>query len=281
MPDGMAFAALLDGDRTMSDEPHPESAGAAPDRAAPDSPPAASPSPASHVAATGSGPAAIFRKPAPPNDAPGHPVVPSHDEPEPTREGFSVQPFDALLVTAALVVVAILGYVYLGRQASSGLPAPRSIVAARSGVAPVPAGSPAVTRTGGADQTPSEAPDTISAPPGSVATMSNPEAEETTPRLQLVGLRCRREDGSNVIEGAVRNATTEPLPQVLVVGTWGAADGRVVKTDDAPVKDDPIPPRQTTSFRVSIPEESAVTLCQVAFRTFGGGPIPWVDVRQR
>ena len=55
--------------------------------------------------------------------------------------------------------------------------------------------------------------------------MSNPEAEETTPRLQLVGLRCRREDGSNVIEGAVRNATTEPLPQVLVVGTWGAADG--------------------------------------------------------
>jgi hypothetical protein len=265
----------------MSHEPRPESAGGAPDSAAADSPPAASPSPGSHAAATGGEPNAIFRKPAPPRDGPMRPVVLHDEEPELTREGFSVPPFDALLVIAALVVVAILGYVYLGRHASSGPPAPQSIVAARSGVAPVPAGPPAVTRTGGGDQTPSEAPATGSAPRESAAVMSNPQAQETTPQLQLVGLRCRREAGSNVIEGAVRNATTEPLPQVLVVGTWGAADGRVVKTDDAPVKDDPIPPRQTTSFRVSIPEESDVTLCQVAFRTFGGGPIPWVDVRQR
>ncbi|HYB71632.1 MAG TPA: hypothetical protein VEH80_13220, partial [Candidatus Bathyarchaeia archaeon] len=85
----------------------------------------------------------------------------------------------------------------------------------------------------------------------------------------------------HVIEGAVRNVTTAPLPQVFVVGLWKTADGAMVTTDDAPVKDDPIPPQQTTAFRVSVPEHADVSICQVAFRTFGGGPIAWVDGRRQ
>jgi hypothetical protein len=184
-------------------------------------------------------------------------------------------------VIVALVVVAILGYAYVGRKTSSGPPTARSIVAARSNGAPTPASPAATNSASGSDQAQGAAPAAGDVPGQSAAKVSAPQAEESTPQLQLVGLRCRREEGSNVIEGVVRNATTEPLPGVFAIGTWGAADGQVVKTDDTPVKDDPIPPRQTTSFRVSIPERSEVTFCQVAFRSFGGGPIPWVDARPR
>lgn len=265
----------------MLEEIRPESASSSSERPADDTPAAAAPASNSQMATAAGEASAIFRKPAAPSGIPVRPVALQREEPESTTEGFRVQPLDAVLVIAALAVVAMLGYVYMGRQASSGPPAPRSIVAARSGGAPVPARPAALPPTAGSDQSQGAAPATANAPGQAAAMVSPPQAQETTPQLHLVGLQCRREDGSNVIEGVVRNATAEPLPQVFVVGTWGAADGQVVKTDDAPVKDDPIPPRQTTSFRVSIPERSEVTFCQVAFRTFGGGPIPWMDARQR
>ncbi len=243
-----------------------------PDRAAsdgapdPGSPPAAPPATSAGAPAAADQAHAIFRKPAPPREAPREaPAQPAElpiEEIEAPSRG--VRPIDALLVAAGVAIVVIVGYGYFKPSASPG---------------PVLRGAPVVVTPTNAGSAGGQA--TAVGTPAAPSRPAGFQSEEVPPQLSLVGMRCRREDGSHVIEGAVRNVTTAPLPQVFVVGLWKTADGAMVTTDDAPVKDDPIPPQQTSAFRVSVPEHADVSICQVAFRTFGGGPIAWADARRQ
>jgi hypothetical protein len=53
----------------------------------------------------------------------------------------------------------------------------------------------------------------------------------------------------HIIEGQVKNVSSQPLKNVTAVGIWLDKDGEFIKSDDAIIEYNPILPGQTSPFK--------------------------------
>lgn len=107
-------------------------------------------------------------------------------------------------------------------------------------------------------------------------TQTQKENTETPPedQLELLSFRCYEEYGYFIIEGEVKNISSESLKSVEAVGTTYTETGEFVKSSEALIEYDPILPGQTSPFKVMMTTNPAITKCNVGFKEFWGTTIP-------
>ena len=75
------------------------------------------------------------------------------------------------------------------------------------------------------------------------------------------------------VSGEVKNVSQEKIEHIIAVADFGIANGRIVKTAEAPVLYQPVMAGQTTPFRVTIPDNPAIFNYRVIFKDAAGAII--------
>jgi hypothetical protein len=113
-------------------------------------------------------------------------------------------------------------------------------------------------------------------------TVSTPVPEAIS-QLALISSKGYESDGGGyyIIEGQVRNISTQSLNNVTAVGIWSDKDGDFIKSDDAIIDYNPILPGQTSPFKTMSTGNPAMSRYRVEFKTLMGGTLSVDDQRKR
>jgi hypothetical protein len=120
--------------------------------------------------------------------------------------------------------------------------------------------------------------------PSHPAPVSNAVRSDPHPsgaELALLSRRGYRTEGSDfmIVEGRVRNISSDPLRNVEAVANWYSSDGSFISSGDALVEYDPVLPGQTSPFKVMTRANPEMHRFSVEFKTFAGTKIEVVDRR--
>lgn len=86
--------------------------------------------------------------------------------------------------------------------------------------------------------------------------------------------------GYHIVEGQIKNVSSEPLRNVMAVGIWTDKDGGFIKSDDALIDYNPILPGQTSPFKTMSTTNPAMAKYRVEFKTMFGGTLAVEDQRK-
>lgn len=87
--------------------------------------------------------------------------------------------------------------------------------------------------------------------------------------------------GYLVVEGEVKNLSSQPLRSVAVLVTWHTADGTLVTSDDALIEFNPIMPQQTSPYKTMTTLNPLAKSYKISFKHMRGGSITMLDSRKR
>jgi len=112
------------------------------------------------------------------------------------------------------------------------------------------------------------------APPavGSPAPTARPTVPEQPP-LELVKFAWRTEYGYAILEGQVKNISSQPLRDVTAVASFYDANGGFITSADTLIAYNPVLPGQTSPFKVMATENPAMHKAGVQFKELLGGAI--------
>lgn len=85
----------------------------------------------------------------------------------------------------------------------------------------------------------------------------------------------RAELGYAILEGQVKNISSQSLQNVTAVASFYDANGGFITTSDALIDYNPILPGQTSPFKVMKTENPAMNKANVEFKYLTGGSIPF------
>lgn len=129
---------------------------------------------------------------------------------------------------------------------------------------------------------------TTSTPSGSgtpAAAASPTPAPPSTPTYQLALISANGYEteygGYHIVEGQVKNVSSQPLQNVMAVGIWTDKDGGFIKSDDALIDYNPILPGQTSPFKTMSTGNPAMARYRVEFKTMFGGTLAVDDQRKK
>jgi hypothetical protein len=87
--------------------------------------------------------------------------------------------------------------------------------------------------------------------------------------------------GYHIIEGQVKNISSESLRNVAAKGTWFDKNDGFITSDDTLIDYNPILPGQTSSFKVMSRTNPAMSKYSVEFKYLLGGSIRTEDQRRK
>ena len=113
--------------------------------------------------------------------------------------------------------------------------------------------------------------------PGTVEYPPTPTPSQTVvePQLELVAYSWGTESDYAILEGQVKNISSQSLQSVTAVATFYDANGGFITTSDALIDYNPILPGQTSPFKVMKTENPAMKKANVEFKYLMGGSIPF------
>ena len=91
--------------------------------------------------------------------------------------------------------------------------------------------------------------------------------------LELLASSGYTRGGYVVVEGELRNTSARELRFVWAVVDWYDAQGQLVKSHTMPIKRDPLPAGQTSSFQVSAVGQPDIAYYQLTFKEMRAGPL--------
>lgn len=118
----------------------------------------------------------------------------------------------------------------------------------------------------------------ISAPnsaTNSSGTASSSASQQSETKLILLNWSWHEEHGYAIVEGEVKNISSENLRNVQAVATFYTADGKFITSDDALIEYNPIIPGQTSPFKTMATYNPAMDSAKITFKELMGGTIPW------
>jgi hypothetical protein len=83
-----------------------------------------------------------------------------------------------------------------------------------------------------------------------------------------------------IIEGQVKNVSSQPLQNVMAVGIWSNKNDEFIKSDDALIDYNPILAGQTSPFKTMSTGNPAMARFRVEFKTLMGGTLA-VDYQEK
>lgn len=99
------------------------------------------------------------------------------------------------------------------------------------------------------------------------------EQERHTIPLVVESWRWHIEHGYAIVEGEVTNRSDSRLENVLVVASFYTSDGKLITSDDALIKYNPILPGQTSPFKTMATYNPQMKSARLAFKYLFGGSI--------
>jgi hypothetical protein len=128
---------------------------------------------------------------------------------------------------------------------------------------------------------------TRSAPTSSMAPTparpTSPIQTEPIPEepLELVKKTLHIEYGYAVLDGLVRNTSSQPLKNVMAVVSFYDADGGFITSSEALIDYNPVLPGQASPFKVMKTENPAMDTARVEFKELMGGTIPFRNAESK
>jgi peptidyl-prolyl cis-trans isomerase A (cyclophilin A) len=101
------------------------------------------------------------------------------------------------------------------------------------------------------------------------------------PQLELLKYAWHREYDFAILEGQVRNISSQPLRNVEALASFYDADGGFITSSDSLIEYNPILPGQTSPFKVMQSWNPAMKKAGVAFKDLMGGSIPLRDAETK
>jgi hypothetical protein len=99
------------------------------------------------------------------------------------------------------------------------------------------------------------------------------ETIDTTPKLQLLDYSQKREYDYIIVEGQVKNISSETLKNVEAVVEYYDESDNFIKEDSALIEYNPILPNQTSAFKVMGTDNPLIKRYAVSFKDLTGGKI--------
>ena len=96
--------------------------------------------------------------------------------------------------------------------------------------------------------------------------------------LALISFSATVQGDIVTVQGTVRNLTDKSLSGLLAIATLYGADRTPLRSMDALVEEDPLPPGGVSAFRITLKRDPEAPLFGVQFRQWHVGSIPAVDV---
>lgn len=90
------------------------------------------------------------------------------------------------------------------------------------------------------------------------------------PVLKVLAFNWKEDHGYLIMEGLVKNTSSEPLKDVQAVAIYSDEDGTFVKSEDALVEYNPILPDQSSPFKVTTKNDPAIQHARPEFKTISG-----------
>ena len=103
----------------------------------------------------------------------------------------------------------------------------------------------------------------------------------TEPQLELVKYTWHTEYGYAILEGQVRNISSQALEHVAAVASYYDANGDFITSSDTLIKFNPILPGQTSPFSVMTTENPAMKKARVEFKELMGGTISFRNAESK
>lgn len=104
---------------------------------------------------------------------------------------------------------------------------------------------------------------------------SNAQPEVHSPKLLLLDWSFRIEHGYAIVEGEVKNISSESLKNVEVVARFYSSSKQFITSDSALIEYNPIMPGQTSTFRAMKSYNPEMESASVDFKQLMGGAIRW------
>jgi hypothetical protein len=101
------------------------------------------------------------------------------------------------------------------------------------------------------------------------------------PQLELVKYAWHIEYGYAILEGQVKNISSQPLKNVTAVASFYDASSGFITSSDALIDFNPVLPGQTSPFKVMATQNPAMKKGGVEFKSLMGGSIPFRDAESR
>ncbi len=115
--------------------------------------------------------------------------------------------------------------------------------------------------------------DETSSPVSTFSHRSPPATAE--PKLLLLNWSWHEEYGYAIVEGEVKNISSENLQNVEAVANFYTAEKKFITSADALIEYNPILPGQTSPFKAMTSHNPAMKSASITFKTLMGGTIPW------
>ena len=93
------------------------------------------------------------------------------------------------------------------------------------------------------------------------------------PQLELLNFECYTKYDYFIIEGEVKNISSESIKSVEAVGSAYAADKQFVSSNSVLIEYNPILSGQTSPFKIIINGNPEIKSCKVGFKKLMGGTI--------
>jgi hypothetical protein len=116
--------------------------------------------------------------------------------------------------------------------------------------------------------------------PASSSEVTNPPVT-TGPQLELVKYAWHIEYGYAILEGQVRNISSEPLKNVAAVASFYDLDGGFITSSDTLIDYNPVLPGQTSPFKVMATQNPTMKKARVEFKELLGGTIPFRNAESK
>ncbi len=98
---------------------------------------------------------------------------------------------------------------------------------------------------------------------------------DNEPQLELLRHAWHTESDYAILEGQVRNISSQPLQNVEALASFYDADGDFITSSDSLIEYNPLLPGQTSPFKVMKPWNPAIKKAGVEFKYLMGGSIPF------
>lgn len=115
------------------------------------------------------------------------------------------------------------------------------------------------------------------APSGRYSSPSSAGAGSEPP-LELLSYRGTREYSFLIVEGQVRNKSSQKLEGIMAVVETYDSTGQLVTSQDSMIEYLPLMPGQTSPFKVMIRDNPAIQNFKVGFKEILGGLVPYTDL---
>jgi hypothetical protein len=98
-----------------------------------------------------------------------------------------------------------------------------------------------------------------------------PATTQLQPEIRINGFKCNQSSASFMtVEGELRNISSSPIKDLMVVASHYGSDGTFIKSDSAMVEYNPLMPGQTSPFKTISTFNPLMKRCKVEFKRIGG-----------